>query len=191
MRLTAACVTWRSSPAAAKLPRRAAASKARSPLSDGRRRTVTTSFSWARRQVNPVVRRLARTYAHRQRDPSKNGHASASILATLAVGILGTSFLSGIFGMAGGMLLMGLSCASSCRRRDGAAWDHANGVERLARTLWRAHVRWPIVARYAAGSLVAAAAFAAFAAPPTKADSPTDSWPHSIRRAMLCPTRCA
>lgn len=91
------------------------------------------------------------------------------LLATLAVGILGTSFLSGIFGMAGGMLLMGLLLAvmplSAAMALHGITQMASNGWRAV---LWRTHVRWPIVARYAAGSLVAAAAFAAFAAPPTK-----------------------
>jgi uncharacterized protein len=91
------------------------------------------------------------------------------VLATLAAGILGTSFLSGIFGMAGGMLLMGLLLAvmpvAAAMALHGITQMTSNGWRAI---LWRAHVRWQIVACFAAGSLAAAGAFAAFAAPPTK-----------------------
>ncbi len=56
MRLTAACVTLSSSPAAAKLPRRAAASKARRPFSEGRRRIGYPKFGLGYPQVIPFVR---------------------------------------------------------------------------------------------------------------------------------------
>ncbi|HET7096374.1 MAG TPA: TSUP family transporter [Casimicrobiaceae bacterium] len=91
------------------------------------------------------------------------------VLATLAAGILGTSFLSGIFGMAGGMLLMGLLLAvmpiAAAMALHGITQMTSNGWRAI---VWRAHVRWRIVACFAAGSIAAAAAFAAFAAPPTK-----------------------
>jgi uncharacterized membrane protein YfcA len=91
------------------------------------------------------------------------------VLATLAVSILGTSFLSGIFGMAGGMLLMGVLLAllplPAAMALHAITQMASNGWRA---TLWRAHVRWPIVAWFAAGSIAAAAAFATFAAPPTK-----------------------
>jgi uncharacterized membrane protein YfcA len=91
------------------------------------------------------------------------------VLATLAAGILGTSFLSGIFGMAGGMLLMGLLLAlmpvAAAMALHGITQMTSNGWRAI---LWRAQVRWNIVAYFAAGSLAAAAAFAALAALPTK-----------------------
>jgi uncharacterized membrane protein YfcA len=91
------------------------------------------------------------------------------VLVTLAAGILGTSFVSGIFGMAGGMLLMGLLLAlmplTAAMALHAITQMASNGWRAV---LWRAHVRWPIVAWFAAGSSAAAAAFAAFAAPPTK-----------------------
>jgi len=91
------------------------------------------------------------------------------VVATLAAGILGTSFLSGIFGMAGGMLLMGLLLAvmpvAAAMALHGITQMTSNGWRAI---VWRAHVRWRIVACFAAGSIVAAGAFAAFAAPPTK-----------------------
>jgi uncharacterized membrane protein YfcA len=90
-------------------------------------------------------------------------------LAVVAVTILATSFISGIFGMAGGMLLMGLLLAlmpvTAAMALHGVTQMASNGWRAI---LWRTHVRWPIVACYAAGSLAAAGVFAAFAAPPTK-----------------------
>ena len=91
------------------------------------------------------------------------------VLATLAVGILGTSFVSGIFGMAGGMLLMGLLLAilplTAAMALHAITQMASNGWRAV---LWRVHVRWPIVAFFAIGSIGAAAAFAVFAAPATK-----------------------
>jgi uncharacterized membrane protein YfcA len=91
------------------------------------------------------------------------------LLVTLVVGILGTSFLSGIFGMAGGMLLMGLLLAimpvTAAMALHGITQMASNGWRAV---LWRTHVRWPIFGCYAAGAFIATAAFAALAAPPTK-----------------------
>ncbi len=91
------------------------------------------------------------------------------ILATLAAGILGTSFLSGIFGLAGGMLLMGFLLAimpvTAAMALHAITQMASNGWRAV---LWRAHVRWAIVGWFAAGSFAAAVAFAALAAPQTK-----------------------
>ena len=91
------------------------------------------------------------------------------ILATLGAGVLVTSFLSGIFGMAGGMLLMGLLLAimplSAAMVLHGVTQMTSNGWRAW---LWRAHVDWRIVAGFAGGSLAAALAFALVAAVPSK-----------------------
>lgn len=91
------------------------------------------------------------------------------LLATLGVGVLVTSFLSGIFGMAGGMLLMGLLLAimplSAAMVLHGITQMASNGWRAW---LWRAHIEWRIVAWFAAGSLAAALAFALVAAVPSK-----------------------
>jgi hypothetical protein len=74
------------------------------------------------------------------------------------VGILGTSFLSGFSNRVRRMLLMGLLLACHAGR-DGAAW-----ITQMASNGWRAPVARTSVGdrlRYAAGSLVAAAAFPA------------------------------
>jgi uncharacterized membrane protein YfcA len=92
------------------------------------------------------------------------------MLAALGAGVFATSFLSGIFGMAGGMLLMGLLLAIMPL----PAAMVLHGVTQMASNgwrgwLWRAHVEWRIVAWFAAGALAAALAFAAVAVLPSKA----------------------
>lgn len=91
------------------------------------------------------------------------------VLATLAVGVVATSFLSGIFGMAGGMVLMGLLLAimplPSAMVLHGVTQMTSNGWRAW---LWRAHVEWRIVGRFALGSVIAALAFAAVAVLPGK-----------------------
>lgn len=90
-------------------------------------------------------------------------------LAILAAAVVGTSFLSGIFGMAGGMVLMGILLAimpvSAAMVMHGVTQMASNGWRAW---LWRAHIRWPIVLRYTVGSLVAAAAFALWSFVPSK-----------------------
>ena len=89
--------------------------------------------------------------------------------AILAVGIVGTSFLSGIFGMAGGMVLMGLLLAimplTVAMALHGITQMASNGWRAW---LWREHVGWRIVMHYAAGSAIAVLVFAALAVRPTK-----------------------
>lgn len=90
-------------------------------------------------------------------------------LAVLAAAIVGTSFLSGIFGMAGGMVLMGILLAimpvSAAMVMHGVTQMASNGWRAW---LWRAHIQWVIVRRYMAGSLLAAAAFAVWSFVPSK-----------------------
>jgi len=91
-------------------------------------------------------------------------------LAVLAAGIVATSFLSGIFGMAGGMVLMGILLA--IMPLTAAMVLHA--ITQMASNgwrawLWREHIRWPIAARFACGSVLAAGAFALLGTVPSKA----------------------
>lgn len=77
---------------------------------------------------------------------------TAIVLATM----VGTSFLSGIFGMAGGLILVGVLLA--VMPLPAAMMLH--GVTQLASNGWRAllwwrHIRWRPVAAYAVGCLVA------------------------------------
>ncbi|MCY0148176.1 TSUP family transporter [Hoeflea sp. G2-23] len=80
-----------------------------------------------------------------------------SFFAFLAVG---TSFLSGVFGMAGGMLLMGgllyMVPVGDAMILHGLTQLTSNGWRAL---LWRPYVRWTIIARYGLGLLLAGALF--------------------------------
>lgn len=91
------------------------------------------------------------------------------MIAAVAVGVVVTSFMSGIFGMAGGMVLMGLLLAimpvPAAMVLHGVTQMTSNGSRAW---LWRRHIEWRIVGRFAIGSLLAALAFAAVAAVPGK-----------------------
>jgi uncharacterized membrane protein YfcA len=95
---------------------------------------------------------------------------SLPFFAVLAPSVLFTSFLSGVFGMAGGMILMGILVfilpVAAAMVLHGLTQMTAN-VWRA--WLWRASIRWRPAAFYAAGSVLAALAFAAIAASPSKA----------------------
>src|SRR5262245_47339589 len=91
------------------------------------------------------------------------------VAAALAAAVLCTSFLSGIFGMAGGMILMGILLAVI----PVAAAMVLHGITQMASNgwrawLWRAHIGRPIVVHYAAGAVVAALILAVLQFTPTK-----------------------
>ncbi|MBL8587238.1 MAG: TSUP family transporter [Methylobacteriaceae bacterium] len=94
---------------------------------------------------------------------------TASLAAFLALVVLGTSFLSGVFGMAGGLVLLGALLlvfdVAPAQILFGATQFASNGWRAV---LWRAHVRWDIVWRYVAGSLAAFAAMGLVAFIPDK-----------------------
>ncbi len=73
--------------------------------------------------------------------------------AVVGATILGTSFLSGIFGMAGGLILLGVLLlfmdVVPAMILFGVIQMGANGWRAL---LWRAHVRWDLVSRYLVGA---------------------------------------
>jgi uncharacterized membrane protein YfcA len=84
---------------------------------------------------------------------------TAVVLATM----IGTSFLSGIFGMAGGLILVGVLLA--ILPLPAAMMLH--GVTQLASNVWRAslwwrHIRWRPVAAYVAGCVLALLAWSMF-----------------------------
>ncbi len=88
--------------------------------------------------------------------------ASTLVLAALALSTLATSFISGILGMAGGMILMGVLLA--LLPLPAAMMLH--GVVQLASNGWRAlllrrEIDWRVTAGYACGTLVALALFVA------------------------------
>jgi uncharacterized membrane protein YfcA len=91
------------------------------------------------------------------------------VVATVAAGVVLTSFLSGIFGMAGGMILMGLLLAlmplPAAMVLHAVTQMTSNGWRAW---LWRAHIDWRIVGWFALGSLVAALVFAVIALVPAK-----------------------
>jgi uncharacterized membrane protein YfcA len=94
---------------------------------------------------------------------------SLPTVLAIAAGVLVTSFLSGIFGMAGGMVLMGLLLLlmplPTAMVLHAVTQMTSNGWRAW---LWRAHIGWRIVRWFAAGSLLATLAFAAVAALPSK-----------------------
>ena len=94
---------------------------------------------------------------------------SLPILAALAVVAVVTSFVSGIFGMAGGMLLIGfllvLLPVPAAMVFHGVIQIAANGWRAW---LWRHHVRWSVVLRFGAGAGAALVVFSFFDFVPPK-----------------------
>src|SRR5882757_8863113 len=81
---------------------------------------------------------------------------SLALTAVLLATMVGTSFLSGIFGMAGGLILVGVLLA--IMPLPAAMMLH--GVTQLASNGWRAllwwrHIRWSPVAAYVTGCALA------------------------------------
>ena len=88
---------------------------------------------------------------------------TAALVAILAVSALVTSFISGILGMAGGLILMGVLLAVMSV----PAAMMLHGITQLASNgwrafLWRGHVDWRVFRGYLYGSLAVTALFAAF-----------------------------
>lgn len=93
-----------------------------------------------------------------------------SALLLIAPAILCTSFLSGIFGMAGGMILLGVLLMLLDVPAAMVLW----GITQLASNgwravLWRNHVTWRVVAFYALGALITFAIMLHIAFVPDKA----------------------
>ena len=86
--------------------------------------------------------------------------SSTLIFICIAVAVLITSFISGILGMAGGMILMGVLLAllplPAAMMLHGIAQMASNGWRAW---LWRTNVDWRIFREYALGALLALAAF--------------------------------
>src|SRR5215467_7494564 len=91
-------------------------------------------------------------------------------LVALAVVDAVTSFISGIFGMAGGMLLIGFLLVvlpvPVAMVFHGVIQIAANGWRAW---LWRHHIKWPVVLKYGLGSAAALVVFSFFAFVPDKA----------------------
>lgn len=94
---------------------------------------------------------------------------SASLIIALLAASAATSFLSGIFGMAGGMILMGVLLAllavPEAMALHAVAQIASNGWRGL---LWIGHVRWRTVAAYASGGAAALAALSLLQFVPSK-----------------------
>ena len=94
---------------------------------------------------------------------------SVPIAAALAASVLSTSFISGVFGMAGGMILIGLLLSFMPLAPAMALHGITQIASNAARAwLWRQYICWPVVARYAAGALVAVLAVALGPVTPSK-----------------------
>jgi len=91
-------------------------------------------------------------------------------LVLVAASVLVASFISGVFGMAGGMILMGVLVAfmpvSAAMVLHGAAQLTANGSRAV---LWRRHIDFGILGRFIAGLVVAGAIFAVMGFVPDRA----------------------
>ena len=95
---------------------------------------------------------------------------SPGILLSLALSILATSFLSGIFGMAGGLILLGVFVALL----DVAPALVLHGITQLAANgwrawLWREHIVWSIVWRYGVATIATFAVLRSLAMIPDRA----------------------
>ena len=82
------------------------------------------------------------------------------VLSFFAAMVLATSFIAGVFGMAGGMILMGglllILPVPSAMVLHGITQLTSNGSRAV---LWARHIHWRLVARYGVGLLVAAVLF--------------------------------
>ena len=95
---------------------------------------------------------------------------SLPVLAALAVVAVVTSFISGVFGMAGGMLLIGfllvLLPVPVAMVFHGVIQIAANGWRAW---LWRHHVKWSVVLKFGAGTAASLVVFSFFDFVPDKA----------------------
>jgi uncharacterized membrane protein YfcA len=86
---------------------------------------------------------------------------SISVATAIAAAILSTSFISGIFGMAGGMILMGILLAAlplaPAMVMHGLVQMAANGWRAWQ---WRSNIHWRVVGHYALGAAATTAAVA-------------------------------
>ncbi|GGW99821.1 permease [Pigmentiphaga litoralis] len=94
---------------------------------------------------------------------------TTAIFATVAFLVVATSFMSGIFGMAGGMVLMGalllMLPVASAMVLQSAMQLTSNGWRAI---LWRGHTEWRIVGRFAIGATLAFGVFLAVQLVPSR-----------------------
>ena len=92
------------------------------------------------------------------------------VISILCLAMVGTSFLSGIFGMAGGMILVGILLAMmpvpEAMMLHGVTQMASNGWRGL---LWVKHVRWSAIGAYLAGCAAALLLWSLWRYVPSKA----------------------
>lgn len=92
------------------------------------------------------------------------------LISAILAAVVFTSFLSGIFGMAGGLVLMGallmMLDVPTAMILHGVAQTAANGWRAA---LWLQHVQWMVIVRYMAGAAIAVALFSMLLIEPDKA----------------------
>jgi uncharacterized membrane protein YfcA len=105
-------------------------------------------------------------------ESAAGGAAAVSALTTLALlaVVLITATISGVFGMAGGLMLMGaltlVMPVAAAMVSHGAVQFVSNGWRAI---LHRKHIAWPIIVFYGLGSAIAAGVLALVTYEPTKA----------------------
>jgi uncharacterized protein len=101
---------------------------------------------------------------------AENADMSLILTAAILLTMVGTAFLSGIFGMAGGLILIGLLLVvmpvPDAMMLHGVTQMASNGWRGL---LWIKHVRWSALAPYLAGCLMALVAWSLWRYVPSKA----------------------
>lgn len=94
---------------------------------------------------------------------------TVSLIALLSLSIFFTAFLSGVFGMAGGMVLIGVLLVTlpvPTAMMVHAITQMASNVSRAV--IWRRHIRWRTAAAYVAGCTAAVLVWLVVAFAPTK-----------------------
>lgn len=95
---------------------------------------------------------------------------TAGVTLVISLTVLATAFLAGIFGMAGGMILIGVLLVfltvPAAMVLHAVTQMTSNGWRAL---LWRAYIDWRIAGRYSLGLLAAVAVFAAVDYVPSRA----------------------
>lgn len=136
------------------------------------KRTIGLGASYFRVSGIPRCEICVVTASHLARNVElSHDERSMNIATTLIIllAVLATAFLSGIFGMAGGLVLMGVLSAilpiATAMILHGTIQTVSNGYRAY---LWRKHILWPIFARYALGSLVGVGILFALAWRPDK-----------------------
>ncbi len=97
---------------------------------------------------------------------------SMPFAAALAASVLSTSFISGVFGMAGGMILMSLLLSlmplAPAMALHGITQIASNGARAWS---WRRYIGWPIVLRYSVGAAAAGIAVGLGLTAPSKSSA--------------------